>query len=1153
MTIRLAHTGIRPISHAVAAALSCFAAGHAAAAALVLAQSPLFVTQNAVANVLMMMGNSNSMDESATGAAVGSMSPSSKSEISRAAVKSVITTYTGVINMGLLAYQQNASSLYALHNSEYDPSYNTSNYIAAQGTPTLGTTTAGSAIMTVASTAGLTVGNPVRITGAGTVNNTSCALTASNDLCTTIASIVGTTVTLGSPAGVSSSNTAVSTERNAKTKAFSVAVTAGNYIYYNVNLPFYASSSQGIGFCYSSSACTDPSHDFYGVASACTTREDPINGPWDSYSCFNTKTGSNAAADGIPGVAGATNATAGYSGSISGGAFSPTDSDLGQGITDFGKHLAWQYVSSAWFNNTSPGLGYLHIPIATLNAAQATKLNTKLATSQFASNQPTNAAYPLQNSGLSPLEGTVLTANNYFAGTLSAAAQGGPVGAPPNSCGKNFLIMLTDGLPSVDKLGNASSNVTTSLTNLQTQVSALYSSNAAVQTYVLGFALPYGVSPTQLNSIAAAGGTVQSYSASDTTTLNTAFSAIFTDIITKTAAASAVALNSQSINTGSALYQGKFTSGSWSGQLLSIPINPDGSLGTATWDAGSVINGLTPTSRVILSYKPSTALGIPFRWPANPNSPAATELDTSQSTALNTNAGQVVDGNGSARLDYLRGSAVNEGSAGLMFRARPISKLGDIVGSAPNYIAAPQFNYNESSYATFRATYQNRKVMVYVGANDGMMHGFDAGSGTETLAYVPSRVYTNLSLLTASPYTHHYFVDGSPNSADVYYADNSIHTVLVSGMGNGARGIFALNVTDPTKFSEANAASLVNFEFTDLNDPDVGYISDQVPIVKLNNGVWAAIFGNGYNSTGTGYATLFIVNIQTGALIKKITTSVGSAATPNALANPIAIDTDGNQTVDTVYAGDLQGNLWKFDISDPNPANWKLAYKLFASGQPITTTPEVGQHPNGGYLVYFGTGKYLETTDITTTNQNAIYALWDNGAAITSSTNLLVQTVTGVATYNGSTYRLTTKNPINWAVNQGWYINLPTTGERVITDSVLHSGRIIVTSMIPSSAVCSYGGTSWLMELSFLDGSMITSPVFDTNGDGILTATDVSTAGVQLGSIGSAPAIIRSTIIPPGSAPLEGKYINESSGTTSHVVESANPTASRRISWQQVH
>ncbi len=143
--------------------------------------------------------------------------------------------------------------------------------------------------------------------------------------------------------------------------------------------------------------------------------------------------------------------------------FFPTDSDLGQGITDFGRYMAWTFVSDTWFSNGSPGGGYLHVPIATVTAAQATAINTKLGTSQFVTNAPTDPTLPLQNAGLTPIEGTLFTIRDYFQGNLTDAARGGPNPAPPNSCGKDYSVILTNGLPSVTRFGVPSADVVSTL------------------------------------------------------------------------------------------------------------------------------------------------------------------------------------------------------------------------------------------------------------------------------------------------------------------------------------------------------------------------------------------------------------------------------------------------------------------------------------------------------------------------------------------------------------------------------------------------------------------------------------------------------------------------------------------------------------------
>ncbi len=562
------------IAAAVCAALASLAP-QAIPAPLVISEIPLFVATGLKPNVMLTMANSNSMDEDATGLAVGSAAPNSRSEISRRVAKNLIVNYGGALNMGLTAFQQSGVVLNWLHSSPYDVSFNPANYDPAYEGP-----------------------------------------------------------------------------RAAATKKFREANPSwpGNFIYFNVNLPFYSAANQGTRFCYSR------------TANAFNNGEHPVTGPWDTYRCFPTK---NSISNTLPAAdTAASAALQGFSGGMSTFTFLPTDSDLGQGITDFGRFMAWRAVSLTWFNNGSPGRGYVHVPIANVDAAQAGKMNTKLGTSQFANNQPTNPAFPLQNAGLTPLEGTLYTIRDYFQGNVADAARGGPLPAPPNSCGKNFSVLLTNGLPSVTRLGVPSANVVSMLADASTAAEALKTSG--VLSYVVGFALPFGTNPAQLNTIAAAGGTVKSYYATNEATLISELNAVFNDILIKSGAAGAVALNSGSIQTDSRLFQAKFNTGDWSGQLQAFEIDSaTGAIGDSLWDAAVQVNDQNwDTDRKILSYNPSSDQAIAFRWPANPGAPEDTEMSLAQVTALNTDVLGVADGKGSQRVQYLRGSAANEGSGG---------------------------------------------------------------------------------------------------------------------------------------------------------------------------------------------------------------------------------------------------------------------------------------------------------------------------------------------------------------------------------------------------------------------------------------------------------------------------------------------------------
>ncbi len=1047
-----------------------------------LTQIPLFLTNTGTPNILMMLGNANSMDGNAAGAGVGSASPESKSEIARNAMKTIINNNLNKVNMGLLAFQQNPAALWYLSTSASDVSYLPSDYDPDFDGP-----------------------------------------------------------------------------RNSQTKKFRMVnpTNPGQYIYYNVASGLYSPNYSQTSFCYSSTACTSPSNDFRGTSqSGCTAVEDEVNGPWDTYSCYQDKVGA------------ATNGLSGHKNFIGNFYFAPSTNSLAQGITDFGKHVAGVYISRAWSDITAPGMGFLHVPLGFLDTAQAEKLNYKLATSDpnIHPYAPTDPTRPLQNHGLQPLEGTILTANNYYNNNgLPADERSGPIDPIPESCDKNYLVMLTDGLPSVNKDGSPSADVSKNLNDVVLQATDLLNSPAKVKSYIIGFAMPYGANPEQLNIIAEAGGTNSAYYADDPDSLDEAFKAIFENIAAQVEGASAsVASDSSALQTSSSIFQAKFDGNGWTGDLIKLALNSNGSIGSALWKAGTLLDAKLPDSRAILTYKPSNNTGIPFRWPLSENAPTATELDTQQISALNKNSTDLIDGLGQERLAFLRGDSSNEAPNGLKFRTR-VSKLGDIVNSAPAFVGPPSKNIADPTYIAYKTARANRKPMVYVGANDGMLHGFNANTGEEVFGYVPAAVYEHLPKLSARNYTHRYFVDTSPNVQDVYWG-SSWKSILVSGMGHGAKGIFALNVTNPNNFKEIKANNVVRFEFPKANTnathgSEVGYISGRIPLVKLNTGQYAAIFGNGYNAGGSGKASLFIVNIQNGNIIKRISTGVGTPESPNGLANPVAVDIDGNATADYVYAGDLRGNLWKFNLSGASKGSWKKQYKLFAAGKPITQTPNVSKHPEGDYMVYFGTGKYMESNDIGDTSANKFYGIWDHFDSRVKQSDLIAQTVTSTTSINGQSYRLVSQNNVNYTSNtpdKGWYLSLPLQGERSVSDAVLTGGKVIFNTLTPSFGTCSTGGTSWLMELDYLSGGMLNFQALDTNGDNIIDSTDTVVGGLGSSTINFTPVIVRAqpTTDGPGSNTTsnkqEYKYMNQSDGSVTKVTESASGEKSRRSSWRQI-
>lgn len=718
----------------------------------------------------------------------------------------------------------------------------------------------------------------------------------------------------------------------------------------------------------------------------------------------------------------------------------------------------------------------------------------------------------------------------------------------------------------------------------------------------------------------------QYFSAGNPQALGAAFNTIVQSVLDRTSSASAVTLNSASLSGNNYVYQSRFNSGTWSGQLLAYAISPTtGTVSaTASWDAGIVLNGQNYSSgRSIITYKPSSNTGIPFRWPASPSTPGATELDVIQSTALNLNPDTgLADTQGSARLDYLRGDASNEGIGnGYRTRSRTCGAfscpagtntgwLGDTVDSAPIYVGAPPFGYLDTMetqpYSVFRSSYATREPIVYVGANDGMLHGFDANTGMEKIAYVPSSVYGNLSRLTSPSYAHRYYVDGNPVPGDVFI-NNAWHTILVGGLRKGGQGIYALDITDPTNFSEPNASTLALWEFTDKNDPDLGYTFGEPVIAKMHNGQWAVILSNGYNNSAadgsastTGHAVLYILFIQNGiggwtsSGYVKIDTGAGTAATPNGLAAPAAVDVDGDSVVDYIYAGDLLGNMWKFDVTSATTSSWTnaanrsviyVAKDASNNLQPITTRPQIGRMPVGqpGYMVYFGTGRYLDAVDTSTATSSGtqtFYGIWDSGPVSNPTrSNLLQQTVISTQTISGVDYRVISSNSMTWKTTSssagyiGWYLDLPTTGERSVTDPVLRDGRIIFTSLVPSSDPCTAGGDGWLMELDATSGGRLDTTPFDVNNNGTFDTNDnlcisscgsssqvsVPAGGQRFSGIPSSPAILAggNPSANPGCTGAkcgEQKLISSSDSSAMLKQVAENPANCNycRASWRQL-
>jgi len=435
-----------------------------------------------------------------------------------------------------------------------------------------------------------------------------------------------------------------------------------------------------------------------------------------------------------------------------------------------------------------------------------------------------------------------------------------------------------------------------------------------------------------------------------------------------------------------------------------------------------------------------------------------------------------------ALVNYLRGRYGNENRTGnpasqQLYRTRE-AVMGDALESQPIFVANPVFQYTYPGYVDFKAAQANRPETVYMGANDGMLHAFDAASGVERWAYVPSMVIPNMWQLADFNYAtkHVNFINGSPNIGDIFdSASGSWKTILVSGLNGGGRGYFALDITNPS-------SPILLWEFTPttgigaIKDDDLGYSFAQPQITRKADGTWVVLVTSGYNnvSPGTGVGYLFVLNAKTGAIISKISTAVGNAGTPSGLAKVSVWNDDpaGNQA-GYVYGGDLLGNLFRFDINNAAPAAFGtgtvMTFVQFGATQPITTAPVLGDI-NGKRVVFIGTGKYLEPSDLNTVTVQSEYAIQDDNVAFTL-TNPRAQLVKQTLANNaGAATRNITGSVVDWSTGRGWYFDFPDSGERVNIDALLIQGVLVIPSLVPSSTICTPGGYGWLNFVDYNTG-----------------------------------------------------------------------------------
>jgi type IV pilus assembly protein PilY1 len=616
----------------------------------------------------------------------------------------------------------------------------------------------------------------------------------------------------------------------------------------------------------------------------------------------------------------------------------------------------------------------------------------------------------------------------------------------------------------------------------------------------------------------------QAFSAESPQDLVSALKQILTRIEGQATGTSGAAGSTAALTTSTTLYVGTYTATDWHGTLLAYGIQPKTSTNPGAIVSTPIWTTDTPGSiPAVANRKVFTSLGsVPAPSGTTAPAPSGTAVGNPFNAAdanlqksplwplLVTSAG----GDNVNLVNFLLGSANDETPNGLLYRSRPISKLGDLVDSNPVYAYDENFGYQvlevpgnpeaSASYVTYvtkTKVQPGRPAMVYVGANDGMLHAFNAATGNaafdtgmfgvEQFAYVPHTVVPNLALLANPNYAHHFYVDSPPYVGDAFL-NGAWKTILLASTGAGGKGVFALDVSSPQSFGQTNvlwdmdgtgaAGGTANYGNA---DPDLGYTIGQPTIVRLNDGHWYAAFGNGFLSTDA-CPVLYLVRLDNGNLAQKIFASgaPGVACTsPNGLGSPTPLDTDGNGTTDFIYAGDVLGNLWKFDLRSANNTSWGMAnltgqlspgllFTATTGGatptpQAIVGAPNLGLSPNG-VMLYFSTGHFFASGDPADTSGQSVYGIQDSGKAVTSRNTLVAQTFT---TDTASTYRTVSSNPVNLVgVNDGWYIDF-SGGERVTQQPFLVGNVIVFVSSIPAGNPCQGGCSSFEFGLNALTGS----------------------------------------------------------------------------------
>ncbi len=1006
----------------------------------------LFTTQ-ANPNILIILDNSNSMDEDFWGNAVGSYSPASKSVVGKKALRDIMIRLSDKVRLGLMTYT--LSGVYGQHiqNLPEFVFYEPKSYCPNPPPDCVTYAQTGDG-------------------GAKSTCQAACRADTPSFDATYLDEIINNYPIGSEPRNRYSRLVYPHTQRMVN------PTDPSNYLYFKHAYPFYTGSDYGTALCYG-------------------TGYSPNEGNTDSYTCHTIKTGTN---DDYP---------TGYSGSSFPISLFPTDSDIALGYADFGKRLAWYHVGLTWFSNGSPGTGYLQVPVDDLldhaghQTATYTNLWNKLDPKEndqagymsCASGDKNTCPYII-NAGLTPTAGALQKALDYFKGDT------GPIQA---WCQKNYILYVTDGLPSVDESGapgTATSLMPTvlgkigTLRNIVRNISGI-DYNFDVKTYVLGVGLS-DEAKVELDKMAVQGGTDvagHAYYADKPSDLADALGKIFTELISSAYSFASPSIPSVRMLVNDVLYISSFVPAQipfWTGSLKAYQLNADGTLPVDS--NGYPLNAPIWQASIPASRTVQTDIGGVLQEFNNANL-TPTDLGVADHAARN------------ALVSFIR--------------TRP---LGDIFHSNSVIVGAPNVFYNDDGFSGSGGFYEankDRTKMVIVGANDGMLHAFNATTGVEQWAFIPSSVWKNLHLLTPTvPAPHPYFVDSSPKVADVWlYHDPSDttksadewRTVLVCGLRKGGKTYFALDITDPSnpvylwQYPKSTDAATLAIVGQSWSEPYIGRVK-----IEKDGGLverWVALIGGGYDLEYPGKdadfgRAFFVIDIKTGDIIWKfsyIDPHVTNGIEENYMIHafpspPTGVDSNADGYLDKVYIGDLGGQMWVFDLSfnevtKKSDSLWS-GRRLFTS--PATSTekhmiyyqPSVAFDQNRKPWVYWGTGDREDPRDWSN-GPERFYAVMDNNLGPYPRTDGDLTEVTADV-HNTFTPALS---------KYGWYFLLDKTGrelEKVLARPAVFDNLVYFTTYTytPAHDLCSVAGISkeYIVEYRSGGGALNVDELSDLSG-----------------------------------------------------------------------